>query len=150
MPVPFGFSVGDFISAIELIHDVIDALKDSSGSSADFQELIRELYSLERALLAVRALKVQPAQELQLDAIKQAATQCQIIVDTFLQKNRKFQPTLGAAESQHKWKGILHKIIWRVYRKEDVDQFRAARNGHTSSINMLLLTVQLCVLQVTR
>jgi hypothetical protein len=142
MPVPFGISVGDFISSIELIHDVVEALKESNGSSANFQELIRELYSLERALLAVKALETLPNQHCELGAIKQAAAQCQITVDTFLQKNRKFYPTLGAAGSQHKWKGVLHKIKWRVYRKDDVDEFRAALGGHTSCINMLLLTEQ--------
>jgi hypothetical protein len=145
MPIPFGFSVGDFIATLELIQDVVEALKESHGSSADFQELIRELYSLERALSVVKKLEVSPAQHSQLDAVKQAATQCQITVDTFLRKNKKFLPTLGAAGAQHKWKGVLHKIQWRVYRKDDVDEFRAALSGHTSSINMLLLTVQMYV-----
>jgi hypothetical protein len=143
MSVPFRFSVGDFVSTIELVHDMIEALKDSTGSSASFQGLIRELYSLERALLVVKALKIHPTQQATVDAIKQAATQCQITIDAFLQKNSKFQYTLGARGLQCEWKCAMYKIQWRVYRKDDVEEFRAALNSHVSSINMLLLTVQM-------
>jgi hypothetical protein len=105
-PVPFGISVGDFIASIELIHDVLEALKESNGSAAQFQELIRELYSLERALLAVKALKTLPAQNSEIDAIKQAAAQCQVTVDTFLQKNKKF--------TRH-WALQAHNISGKVF-----------------------------------
>jgi hypothetical protein len=146
MPVPFGISVGDFIASVELIHDVLEALKESNGSSANFRELVCELYSLERALLAVKALEsLSSPTASSLDAIKQVAAQCQVTVDTFLHKNRKFFPTLGTTGSKHKWKGVLHKIKWCIYRREEVEQFRAALGGHTSSINMLLLTEQTCV-----
>ena len=97
MTIPFGFSVGDFNSTIELIHDIFEALKDSDGSKQNFQALMRELYSLERALLAVKALERSPTPSSAVNAIKQAAMQCQVTVDAFLQKNQKYFSTLSAS-----------------------------------------------------
>jgi hypothetical protein len=57
MTVPFGFSVGDFVDGIGLIRDIIEALQSTSTSSTRYQAVIFELFSLERALLEVKALR---------------------------------------------------------------------------------------------
>ncbi len=54
----FGFSVGDFVAGINLVRELIKALEDSAGSSAEYLALIKELYSLERALLEVKHLNL--------------------------------------------------------------------------------------------
>ena len=143
MATPFGFSVGDFLATLELVHDVIEALKASGGSSAEFVELMNELYSLERALLQVKHLNVPSSMQPQLAAVRQAAALSQGSIDDFLQKIKKFQPTLRIGGSQHKWKDALHKIQWRLYKKDDVDALRATLRGHTLSIIMLLQSIQL-------
>ena len=51
MSVGFGFSVGDFIAALELVSTVIDALRQSGEASVEYRELLRQLYGLETALL---------------------------------------------------------------------------------------------------
>lgn len=53
----FGFSVGDFISALHLMGTVISSIRDSSGSSAEYRVLMYEFYALERALLQVKQLE---------------------------------------------------------------------------------------------
>jgi hypothetical protein len=52
MSFTFG-SVGDIISICLIIKDLAVALDDSGGSSAEYRELRRELWALERALLEV-------------------------------------------------------------------------------------------------
>jgi len=140
---PFGFSVGDFVSGINLIRELTKALEDSAGSAAEYRELIKELYSLERALLEVKALDLDESQHAQQVALRQAATQCQQTIDGFLQKIRKFQPALCTGGSKSSWRDGLRKVEWALYKKEDVEKFRAQINGHTASINILLMTVQL-------
>jgi hypothetical protein len=145
MPVAFGFSVGDFISAIQLVHQLAEALKSASGSSAQFLELIRELHSLETALLLVKNVELLPSQYPQHVALQQAAVQCQDTIDQFLRKIQKYQPTLRLGGSKNPWTDAVHKIQWSLCRKEDVRTFRSMLTGHTSSINMLLTALQLCV-----
>ena len=140
---PFGFSVGDFVSGINLIKDLIKALENSAGSSAEYRDLITELYSLERALLEVKHLDLDESQHSQGIALRQAAIQCQQAIDAFLHQIRKFQPALRAEGSKSSWRDNLRKVEWALYKKEDVQKFRAQLNGHTASINILLMTLQL-------
>lgn len=140
---PFGFPIGDFVSGINLIRELIKALEDSAGSSAEYRELIKELYSLERALIEVKHLDFDESQHSQGVALKQAATQCQQTIDEFLQKIRKFQPALRTGGSKSSWRDGLRKVEWALYKKEDVERFRAQLNGHTASINLLMMTLQL-------
>ena len=53
-----GFSVGDFVTCAILVKDLIKALQDTTGSSAEYQGLIKELFNLERALTEVKHLNL--------------------------------------------------------------------------------------------
>jgi hypothetical protein len=46
MSVGFGFSAGDFISALELVATVVDALRESGESSTEFGVLVAQLTTL--------------------------------------------------------------------------------------------------------
>ena len=139
----FGFSVGDFVAGIELIRQLINALEDSAGSSSKYRELFKELYSLERALLEVKHLELDASQYAQLVALRQAATQCQQTIDEFLIRFRKFQPASRTGGAKSSWRDSLRKMEWALYKKENLERFRAQLSGHTASINMLMMTVQL-------
>lgn len=139
----FGFSVGDLVAGINLVKDLIKALEDGAGASAEYRELIAELYTLEVALQQVNHLKLEDSRRLQRIAVEHAAAQCQHTIDEFLKKISKFQPSLRAGGSSKPWKDSLRKIQWALCKKEDVDRFRAEINGHASSINILLTTLQL-------
>ena len=143
MTVPFGFSVGDFVAGIGLIRDVVDALQTTSASTTRYQGLIKELFSLERALLEVKALKFDEINPPQLDALRCAATQFQGTIDSLLKKVKKYQPSLTAKGSGVRWKDVLRKVQWALLTESDLEQFRAEISGHTSSIIMLLITSQM-------
>lgn len=145
MPFPFGVGVGDFVASIELVRNIAQALKDSTGSSSHFVGLIKELYGLQRALLQVNSLTVAPERDLELAAIKQAAAQCQGTIEGFLTKNEKFFSTLREGGSHSRLRDSLHKIEWQLFRKDDVEAFQLAISGHTASISLLLLPFLVCV-----
>jgi chromosome segregation ATPase len=143
MSLGFGFSVGDFIAGIQLVRDVISSLQSSAGSALEYQTLIAELFTLERALLEVKALRYEDCDATQLDALKCAATQCQSTIDKFLAKVKKYQPSLNAQGSSSKVKDSLRKIQWALCEKADLETFKAEVRGHAGSINMLLATLQM-------
>jgi len=145
MAVPFGFSAGDFIAALKVVRDVIDALRDSGGAGEDYRELIHELYTLETALLEVKRVELDDEQHAQRVALRQAASQCHGTIDEFWKKIQKYQPHLRSEGSNSRVKDGWRKIQWALCRKEDVASFRAKLRGHTGSINVLLMTVQMCV-----
>jgi hypothetical protein len=142
MSVGFGFSVGDFIAAIELVATVIDPLRESGDASSEYREIVKQLYSLETALLRVKRLEVDPAQNVELVALL-AAAQCQRTIDNFWKKVQKYQPHLRAGGSSSRVKDGWMKIKWAVCKKEDVAKFKADLVGHTESIQLLLSAMQM-------
>jgi hypothetical protein len=143
MTVPFGFSIGDFVAGIGLVRDVVDALGTASTSTTRYHGLVYELFSLERALLEVKALNLGDSKPPQLDALHCAATQCQRTIDTLLEKVKKYQPNLTARGSGSKWKDTLRKVQWALLTDNDLERFRAEIHGHSSSITILLITAQM-------
>jgi hypothetical protein len=143
MSVGFGFSVGDFITAIELVGTVIDALRSSSTASLEYRELISQLLSLETALIQVKRLEFEESQYAEVIALRQAAAQCRRTIDGFLKKIEKYQPSLNGSGEGSRVRDAWMKVKWAVCRKEDVARFKADLVGHTESIQLLLMTVQM-------
>ncbi|KAI9856363.1 MAG: hypothetical protein M1813_009114 [Trichoglossum hirsutum] len=138
----FGFSVGDFIAAIALVKDLIDALQDSGGASDHFLSVIRELREVENALKGVRQLKERLGSYPQQAAIEQAAAQCRYCIDEFLKTITRFQPRLRLGGSGEMLRDGLRKIQWTLCRKKDAQAFLATLHGHRSSITVLLGLMQ--------
>ncbi|KAF2674070.1 hypothetical protein BT63DRAFT_380723 [Microthyrium microscopicum] len=143
MSVGFGFSVGDFLAAIDLVGTVIDALRETSNSGASFRSLINELYSLETALIHVKRLEPDEAYNVEMVALRQAASQCQRTITAFYQGLQKYQPHLQKRGTASKVKDGWVKIKWALCKKEELEDFRAELRGHTSSIEILLLTIEM-------
>jgi hypothetical protein len=143
MPVGFGFSVGDFLAVLKLVGTVIDALRESSYASSSFRSLINELYALESALLGVKRLDAEVGQNFKKVALQQAASQCQRTIDAFYGRIQKDQPHLQQGGTSSHIKDAWVKIKWTICTKDDLEKFRAEIRGHTSSITILLLSLQM-------
>lgn len=152
MSVGFGFSVGDFISAIELVGTVIGALRSSGSADTDYRELVSQLLSLQTALLQVKGSEFEDAQYAEEIALRQAAALCQRTIDGFWERVKGYQPHLGNDEGgfegsrinlKDKMKRRWMKVKWAVCKKEDVRKFQADLVGHTESIQLLLVTLQM-------
>jgi hypothetical protein len=139
----FGFSAGDLIAALELVATVIDALRESGCASSEYREIIRQLYSLETALISVKRLEVDPAQNAELISLRQAAAQCQRTIDDFWKKTQKYQHHLRAGGSTSRLKDGWMKMQWTKCKKEDMARFKADLAGHTESIQLLLMAMQM-------
>ncbi|KAK4234844.1 hypothetical protein C8A03DRAFT_37338 [Achaetomium macrosporum] len=134
----FGFSVGDFLATIELVHDLAVALSDSRGSRAKFRGLVQELYSLERAMIEIKNLQLPAGLESHLWMVQQAASQCQRAITDFLQKNDAYMRCLGQGTSAAWWNESFYKIKWAVYKADDVDELRACLRGHALAMGIML------------
>ncbi|KAK3375630.1 hypothetical protein B0T24DRAFT_664789 [Lasiosphaeria ovina] len=121
----FGFSVGDFVAVGQTIGDIISCLRDSSGSKADYQELIRELETLNRALQA-------------LDRLPGGSWQ----------RVKKYEGRLGPRSSSGTFRGTIDKISW-MNKADDVDRLRKYLGVHLGTINIMLLEHGLQALDVS-
>jgi hypothetical protein len=143
MSVGFGFSAGDFIAALDLVTTIVSALRESGGSSTEYQALVSQLYTLETALLRVKRLELDESQYAEVIALRQAAAQCQTTIDAFWKKIQKYQPSLGEGGSGNRVKDSWRKVKWAVCKKDDLLKFKMDLLGHTESIELLLTTVQM-------
>ncbi|KAM7182783.1 hypothetical protein V8F20_012840 [Naviculisporaceae sp. PSN 640] len=150
----FGFAVGDFIAVGGVITDIISCLKDSTGSKSDYQELVRELEALARALKSLDKLKSTESSPSTVDSIKCAALSCRVPLEQFLSKIQQYEPTLGPRASSpspsvvSSSKAVVRKIKW-LTKAEDIDRLRKYLNVHLGTINILLLEHGLETLEVT-
>jgi hypothetical protein len=101
MPVGFGFSIGDVISGIQLLHNSIEAVNNVNGSSADYASLIAELESLNTALEAASELTSEHLvnREQQQKAINSVVKACQKCMDDFLVRIAQYQKHLKRGNS---------------------------------------------------
>lgn len=143
MPITFG-AVGDIISISLIIKDLVKSLDDSRGSSAEYQAVIRELWSLDHALLEVEVLFRSRGHNIQLNALSvtahECAEQCRQCITRFHEQVKRFGKGLQSGGSGSFIKDTALKIRWQVSEKEDLAKFRAEINAHCLSINMLLTT----------
>lgn len=148
MPITFG-SVGDIISVCLLVKDLATALNDSRGSSAEYQEVARELWSLERALLEVLQLSQTLDKTVEVVALwetaRRTAENCRALAQVFSDRINKYDSSLGKGNgnSENPFIRDARKVERRVLQKDEVSRFRAEIAAHTHSINMLLDTANL-------
>ena len=122
----FGFSVGDFITATDLVCNVVKSLKTAGGAKTTHRELCVDLDLLTAALHRVRSheLEGHPNETAHL---RQACEACLKKIFEFGKKIHKFQSTLqngGSGDPILEVKKIWHKIEWGVLREDEVKDFK--------------------------
>ena len=137
--VPFGFSIGDFIAGINLIITSINAVKDATNS--EYQNINAELEGLKTALSAIENLHLQQNAYKHNTAIEEAKARLRDCVKIFVSRIAKYQPWLQP--NKKGWTASLRKIQFELCTKEDLLHFRSQLERHSSSINMLLITLQI-------
>jgi hypothetical protein len=164
-----GFSLKDFLTVTNLISNISGSLKSAGGSSSDYQELVRELDLLQRALTDIEHLTGPPSELPSINAIKCAALNCQYVLDEFARKLQKYEKSLGngigesksaghdsrgpamhlqlggkrkrgLGEAREKVNNNLKKVEWELFMKEEVRDLRAYLTSHVGSLNMRMIT----------
>lgn len=155
MSVAFGFSAGDIFSAVKIIIEVVQALKDSTGAAAEYKNLRAELDSLKIALQTVKDCNLDQSSP-EYEAAKEAAESCRTCIETFLMKFAKYNKLLGnttfkehVTAGHFPLKEQVLKIRWATCHQEDVEKFRAKLSTRTAAINLLLGAIHLARMNVS-
>jgi hypothetical protein len=144
MPVGFGFSVGDFIAGIEVIAKVVNALKDTAGSSADYQ--LNRTANLQLQEYLERLQKISPPYNstIQFDHIHRQAQECEEILRSFLSETSKFGGALGPSAAKGWHHGSARKAQWAL--SSPVPKFRENLTKQLSLLHQELCSISLCVI----
>jgi hypothetical protein len=141
MSVGFGFSFGDFVSGIQLIVDICNALRDAEGASAEIKALHKELELLKIALEAVKNCKLEEKNPLWATA-SGAATDCTTLIGDFLKKIKKYTD-IETGGSKLSPRDNIRKIKWALLHKDDVENLRTKVESQVTNLNLLLSAVLL-------
>jgi len=117
-----------------------EALDDTKGAKAEYQGLMKELYSLERVLIAIKSLNIDHLSSDEVSTLRQAIRDCQTCIDNFLKTIESYQ-SLTAGKSTPT--DHILKVKWALGHKDDVQRFRGILDKRTTSLNLLLSTIQL-------
>ena len=157
MTPAFGFSVGDFISAIsksgrthhtnvkhmlrkatDLITKITKALKETGGASSEYQDAVIELNGLKTTLRQLEALQPTDDNIGHVNAIRGMALACQLPLRDFQTKLEAYEASLGPWEQSSPIRRAGRKTKWAVIFTAEVDKLRALVAAKQISINLLL------------
>jgi hypothetical protein len=146
MAAGFGFSVGDFITAIKLLWSIVDAVKECGESTAEYRGLVEDLWHLETAFTQVTRLEFDESLASEREALKKAAEHVETIIRRFNDKTKKFKEPLSIGGSDSKVRNSWKKVQWALFKKEDVAKFREQLRCCTGTLNLLITTAQMYLL----
>ena len=137
----FGFSVGDFIAAGHAFIKAHAALKDSTGSAAQYQSLKLIRDSLGTTLADVQAgIRSAPAYPLPESLVNAATVHldlCSRLLKRFDEITQKYAISLAPAGSTSKGKDVWRKIRWGN-TKDETDELFSRFQEQIAMIETLL------------
>jgi hypothetical protein len=134
----FGFSFGDFVTALKLIRDISFALRDVSGAATEYRLLLEELQHLEMILKQLQDMRMWSAQsQTNYNAICGMARTIEKPLIEFLNKIKKYDRRLGLSQG-NTMKNVGRKLHWAFAMKEEIPQLRATITMKILSLSLLL------------
>ena len=133
--------IGDFLAVSSLIYRISTQLKRNPESAVDYQDLLIELESLNRALKQLQSLTPAHHEAHRLETVRALAITCIIPMEHFLARISEFEASLGPwCASNHRFRGFTQRIQWATMYKDDVELLRTRLAPKVATITMLLLT----------
>ena len=122
--IPFGFSAGDFATAIGLIVRISKVLKDSGAAAAECRDILQDLHTLQQLLRHLEMLRPADGSVSHINAIRGMALACRIPLLEFAEKIESYEPALGRGSSKAMFTRGVEKVQWAILVEEEVAKFR--------------------------
>jgi hypothetical protein len=140
LALTFG-AFGDLLALGILIKDIIACLNDCSGSSKEYQDLVRSLAVLDSALCEVDQLFRNPRRSSSAQTLCSTALtsiqQIQRTLQSFSDKLQKYRASLSVGGSGNRIKDVARKIQFKLDEKE-VTKFRDEVTRYTATLKLLM------------
>ncbi|TDL17421.1 hypothetical protein BD410DRAFT_794384, partial [Rickenella mellea] len=138
-------SFGDILALTSLTIACARSLSDSTGSASDLQDFIDELQSLKDILDKVSPHLSTPTSNASPSSSKSAATyspkeleQCHSAMEVFHNNVKKYEKRLSG-KGLSSW---FYKMLWAIWKKDQITDFRVKLARHRQAITMLQLALQ--------
>ena len=133
----FGFSVGDFIMALDLMVRVTDALRDGGGAASQYQSLVRDLANLESALTKMQSYEIDNKPRTEMSSLQDQRRLIQEGLEDFLKRTEKFKTSLGATAPKGWQHGTARKAQWAAFCSKEITKLRTTISSQVENLNLL-------------
>ncbi|TDL14119.1 hypothetical protein BD410DRAFT_846332 [Rickenella mellea] len=138
-------SFGDIMALASLTITCARSLSDSTGSASDFRDFIDELQSLKDDLdnvaahlpTAMDTANPSPSSSFP-DYSRRAIEQCHMAMEVFHNNVKKYGNRLNG-NGPKSW---FYKILWAIWKKDQITDFRLKFARHRHAISMLQFALQ--------
>jgi hypothetical protein len=141
----FGFSVGDFVTCLNLIREVAQALNDSKGSASEYKSLFETLVSLNQTLAASELIYLQwDSQATSLTYKTQARAmingilferqKCKELLESFIKSSQPYTDAFVKERGRavvRNWR----KVTW-LFQKEEVNKLERQLQRHLQALRI--------------
>ena len=140
---PFGFSVGDFIAAAELLSKVRKAFHDHHGASAEYQQLSQQIETLQIIFEYLQALDAGESARGLTNAIRAQAAVSLEPLRVFLQSIEKYDKKLGPRNKGRDLGLRARQAQWAVTVTKEVPKLLETVSLEIQKMNLMLGMSQL-------
>jgi hypothetical protein len=138
MPVPFGFSAGDFVTVLNLFKEIGLALRDHGGASEDYRRTVAELETVKAILQQLQSLPSAVPNVSYVNAIKGQALLLQNEVSGFLDRLARYDGALGHGSVRGVHRGVISKAKWAILVRKEVKELREIVDAQCRRIELLM------------
>ncbi|CZR45357.1 uncharacterized protein FPRO_15468 [Fusarium proliferatum ET1] len=142
MTVPaFGFSAGDFVSAVNLIVDITKALNNTGGAAEDYLQVLADLNLLKDVLSHLQQQQTGRTRQRSSNPFAEhARKQADLTLSTlanFLDLISKFDASLGPQRTSAWYRGVGRKAQWALVYSKHVDDLRSRIGTQIQTLNLV-------------
>ena len=135
----FGWSAGDIVATLNLLHKVVVALKDTGGASSDYQEVSSFLNVLTVTLQHLKALQAAPLDPDLAKNLEKLCEQVQGPLEPFCERIRtSFERDLGADSVKANIWAAGRELQWALSTSKKVKELREKIGGPIAAIGVVL------------
>jgi hypothetical protein len=135
----FGWSVGDIIEGLKLLHQIGSTLKDSGGASSEFQDTVSFLQTLSRTLNHLNALQDTPLDPDIAENLKNQCCHIRMPLTEFLDDvGRRYGPSLGVSSTRNKIFAAPRKIQWALSTSKKIKNLQNRIAVPMAAVGMIL------------
>jgi len=135
---------GDFVSAIQLLYQVQQALRSVGGSAMHYQPLIDRIGAFQLLLLQAGQLQLKDVSPALKNALNHHVSQAEEATKVFLSHIGGYHASLSPGGSGSWMRDTWKKVTWKL-KDGDMREFTERMRDQTIAIGLLLSTANVSV-----
>ena len=134
----FGYGVGDVIAVATLVTKIARSLRETTGSSQDFQNLVLRFDTFGQLLNTVQQIKSGQLPQSAVSAICTHVANSKPLLRKFDETTERYKRSLSGAGSGKRLQDSWRKIGWGLYKRQEILELSDGLAKEIDAIQLLL------------